>query len=149
VKSVHPSDQALRSFGLGKLDDSSAAVQEHLTRCPECRSRVAEVTSDTFLDRLRSAQGETTSPPPIGSSLAGLSRLAEEPGAVEPPLSTALPPGLAGHPDYEVIRELGQGGMGVVYLAQHKLMKRKEVLKVVGSNLINRRGVMDRFLTEI
>ena len=39
--------------------------------------------------------------------------------------------------------------MGVVYLAQNKLMGRKEVLKVVGSQVINRRGVLDRFLGEI
>ncbi len=39
--------------------------------------------------------------------------------------------------------------MGVVYLAQNKLMGRTEVLKVVSSHLINRRGVLDRFLAEI
>ena len=39
--------------------------------------------------------------------------------------------------------------MGVVYLAQNKLMGRQEVLKVVSSHLINRPGVMDRFLAEI
>ena len=39
--------------------------------------------------------------------------------------------------------------MGVVYLAQNKLMGATEVLKVVGSHLINRRGVLDRFLGEI
>ena len=39
--------------------------------------------------------------------------------------------------------------MGVVYLAENTLMGRKEVLKVVSSHLINRRGVLDRFLGEI
>ena len=39
--------------------------------------------------------------------------------------------------------------MGVVYLAQNKLMGRQEVLKVVSSHLVNRPGVMDRFLGEI
>jgi len=147
---LHPTDQTLRSFGLGMLDDASGElVQKHLEGCPDCRRHVAEVTSDTFLDRLRNAQDEPTSPPPFGSSLAGLSRLTTEAGSAERPPDSALPPGLARHPDYEVIRELGQGGMGVVYLAQNKLMKRKEVLKVVGSHLINRPGVMDRFLTEI
>ncbi len=39
--------------------------------------------------------------------------------------------------------------MGVVYLAENTLMGRKEVLKVVGSHLISRPGVLDRFLREI
>src|SRR5262249_50438307 len=47
------------------------------------------------------------------------------------------------------LRELGRGGMGVVYLAQNTLMGRKEVLKVVGSHLVARQGVLDRFLREI
>ena len=66
-----------------------------------------------------------------------------------PPPASTLPPGLADHPDYEILRELGRGGMGVVYLAQNKLMGRMEVLKVVGGQLVNRRGVLDRFLGEI
>ena len=39
--------------------------------------------------------------------------------------------------------------MGVVYLAQNKLMGRPEVLKVVSGHLVNRPGVLDRFLAEI
>ena len=60
-----------------------------------------------------------------------------------------MPPGLAEHPDYQVLRELGRGGMGVVYLAENRMMGRKEVLKVVSSHLLNRKGVLERFLREI
>ena len=63
--------------------------------------------------------------------------------------SSTLPPELVDHPDYEIVRELGRGGMGVVYLAQNRLMGRPEVLKVVGRHLIERPGVADRFLREI
>ena len=39
--------------------------------------------------------------------------------------------------------------MGVVYLAHNKLMGRDEVLKVMGRQIMERPGVLDRFLREI
>ncbi len=70
-------------------------------------------------------------------------------GSKPPPAAETLPPGLADHPDYEVKQELGRGGMGVVYLAHNKLMGRDEVLKVMGRQIMERPGVLDRFLREI
>ncbi len=53
----HPTDQILSSYGLGKLnDDAAEAVNQHLERCPECRKRVAEMSADSFLGRIRDAQ---------------------------------------------------------------------------------------------
>src|ERR1700757_1974087 len=75
--------------------------------------------------------------------------LAPVPSAQAPSPAGTMPPGLADHLDYQVLRELGQGGMGVVFLAQNTLMGRMEVLKVVGGQLLNRSGVLDRFLGEI
>ena len=57
--------------------------------------------------------------------------------------------GLADNADYEVKRELGRGGMGVVYLAHNTLMGRDEVLKVMGRNIMERPGVLERFQREI
>ena len=149
-QALHPTDQTLYSYGLGKLDDKKAeSVNKHLESCPTCRRRVAELSSDSFLGRLRDAQARPDSHGPIMSSTAGLSMLDGGAGPPQPPPAGTLPPGLADHADYEVIRELGRGGMGVVYLAQNKLMGRPEVLKVVSSHLIERRGVLDRFSREI
>ncbi len=147
---LHPTEHTLSSFALGKLDDaSSGAVQEHLEQCPDCRKRVAEMSADSFLERVRDAQARPDSPVPLISSTAGLSILTGGSASSAPPPTSSLPPGLADHPDYKILRELGQGGMGVVYLAENKLMGRKEVLKVVSGHLMNRRGVLDRFLGEI
>ncbi len=55
--STHPTSESLRAYSLGRLDDTSAeAVGRHLEQCPECLSLVAEMTSDTFLDKLRGVQ---------------------------------------------------------------------------------------------
>jgi anti-sigma factor RsiW len=54
--SIHPSEQTLSSYGLGKLDDdSSEAVNKHLEQCAECRKKVAEMSADSFLERVRHA----------------------------------------------------------------------------------------------
>src|ERR1051326_5230860 len=58
-------------------------------------------------------------------------------------------PELRDHPQYQVVRELGRGGMGVVYLARNKIMDRFEVLKVVKAEILAKADVADRFLREI
>jgi formylglycine-generating enzyme required for sulfatase activity/serine/threonine protein kinase len=152
TEAVHPTDRTLQSYGLGKLDDASSdSVNKHLKSCSDCQRRVAEMSSDSFLGRLRDAgvQPGSAISPPVVSSLAGLSMLDDGGRPGSPPPAESLPPGLADHPDYEVIRELGQGGMGTVYLAQNRMMGRLEVLKVVSAHMVKRQGVLDRFQVEI
>jgi serine/threonine protein kinase len=142
----HPTDQTLTAYGLGQLDDGSAsAVDRHLERCAACRKRVAEMSADRSRGRGWTARGRLDSP----ARDAGLSMREAGPRAVAPPSALALPPGLADHPDYQVLRELGRGGMAVVYLAENTLLGRKEVLKVVGGHIVSQAGVLDRFLREI
>jgi len=148
---VHPTDQTLQAYGLGKFDDVSAGpVSKHLESCPSCQRRVAELSSDDFLGRLRNAQGAPEMSATSGRSQLGGSSTDGGPAvAIAPPPADTLPPGLADHLDYEVIGELGRGGMGVVYLVRNKLMGRLEVLKVVSGHLVERPGVRDRFLREV
>ena len=75
-------------------------------------------------------------------------------GRREPPGGSASSPScapseLANHPDYEIIKELGRGGMGVVYLARNRMMDRLEVLKVVSKSLLDKPGALERFQQEI
>ncbi len=149
-QALHPTDETLHAYGLGNLEGSSAdSVEAHLEGCPACRHRVAELSSDSFLGRLRNAQARPETPAPAVSSMTDRSSPAGQRRSPVPSATGTLPPGLVDHPDYEILRELGRGGMGVVYLAENKLMGRKEVLKVVSGQLISRPGVLDRFLREI
>jgi serine/threonine protein kinase len=145
--SSHPSDQTLRAYGVGKLyGPLGDSVHAHLDACAGCRQRVAELSADTFLERLRDAEVRPDSPAPGGPSLTELPDVGDATSAAWP---GSIPQDLANQKDYEILRELGRGGMGVVYLAQNKLMGRTEVLKIISRELMDRRGVLDRFLREI
>jgi serine/threonine protein kinase len=146
----HPTDQTLHAHGQGQLDGASAeSVKSHLADCPDCRRRVAELSAESRPGRRLDATPEPESVGSASSSPDGLSLLRAAAPAPTPVQASSLPPGLANHPDYQVLRELGRGGMGVVYLAQNTLMGRLEVLKVVGGHVIHRPIVLERFLREI
>ncbi|MFL5241602.1 MAG: protein kinase domain-containing protein [Gemmataceae bacterium] len=148
---THPTVDKLRGFALGQLDDVNAvAVMSHLDSCTQCQKEVAAVTGDYFLDRLREARNRSGTPLP-GKSLSELTRslYATVPPSASPSSISGLPPELLDHPQYEVVSELGRGGMGVVYLARHRLSGRLEVLKVMNKELLARSGSKERFLREI
>jgi tRNA A-37 threonylcarbamoyl transferase component Bud32 len=148
---VHPSVQILQAFGVGKLDDSAAdEVMSHLETCADCRAAVSAQSGDSFLDRLPAARSPGATPTPPRSA-SGLPRDFGPIAPAQACVSTTagLPAELVDHPQYEVVRKLGMGGMGVVYLARNKLMDRPEVLKVVNQDLLDQPGSAERFLQEI
>ncbi len=49
---------------------------------------------------------------------------------------------------YRVIRRLGEGGMGAVYLAEHVVIQKKMALKVLAPELARRPDLVARFLQE-
>jgi serine/threonine protein kinase/formylglycine-generating enzyme required for sulfatase activity len=143
---THPSADTLRAFGLGKLDDAkSQSVLRHLESCPDCCKVVSALSGDSFLERLKGAHSHG-GPSPCTKSLPGG---AKSSSAGSTPAIPNLPPELANHQQYQVLRELGRGGMGVVYLAKNVLMDRLEVLKVVSKELLDKPGASERFLREI
>ena len=60
-----------------------------------------------------------------------------------------LKPGMVIHQSYRIIRKLGQGGMGAVYLAQHTLMNEPQALKFLSSELSQDQAFTGRFLREV
>ncbi|MFM9961099.1 MAG: serine/threonine-protein kinase [Planctomycetaceae bacterium] len=51
--------------------------------------------------------------------------------------------------NYVVLDKLGEGGMGVVYKAEHRRMKRIVALKVISEEALKARGVIQRFEREV
>src|SRR5262249_51856330 len=138
-----------------RLDDESARrVSEHLDTCRECIQKAAALCPDSALaatihDRLERVRSSER-PSPATTVADQQQPLREDKGqSTIVGLANDVLSELVNHPDYEIRRELGRGGMGVVYLAYNRLMGRNEVLKVMGRHIIERPGVMERFLREI
>jgi serine/threonine protein kinase/WD40 repeat protein len=148
---THPSAAALEALARGRLSAASfEVVLGHLDSCAACRKEVAALSDDGFLDRLRAAQSHSGTPAPH-KSVSGLSRSLNASGPTQShlPGPISVPPELTGHSQYQIVRELGRGGMGVVYLVRNRLMDRPEVLKVMNRALLDRPGAAERFLREI
>lgn len=144
VSSIHPDPELVRAYGVGKLSDAErAAIEEHLFNCAECGRLLESAPADPFV-RLVSESAPTT---PVGTPLTRIEDPNSPPSASpsRPPVSAVL----NGHPRYRILSQLGAGGMGVVYLAEHRLMKRRVALKVVLDASLNDPEAAARFHREV
>jgi serine/threonine protein kinase/Leucine-rich repeat (LRR) protein len=142
---IHPSAQELTAFGLGRLPDAqAAALASHLETCAECRKAVENLPPDSFLGKVRSAKPASAFvPPPPSSAASALDKVA----VPLPPEN--LPPELAALTKYRFIRELGRGGMGVVYQAEQTLMGRSVAVKVINPTVLAHPHALPRFHAEV
>ena len=133
----HPDDPSLRQFAAGMLcDDDLDRIAQHLADCQACRAAVdGLLVGDGFLVRLRSA---TTLGDDVPAGQAERRRVARalhrefrRSARAEPDPAGEGPslPGQVGL--YVVLSEVGRGGMGVVYQARHRELRRLVALKMI------------------
>ena len=165
-----PSRDELFDYAVGRLsDEASEGVAEHLESCPSCQAGLAtfDDADDTLVARLRlpaeedpyQAESQCRVALARARSVGGRGSLpaleSEVPGG-KGSLAAPEPEPAASHSqllgtlgEYQLLEELGHGGMGTVYRAVHTKLDRVVALKVLPKGRADDQQAIARFEREM
>jgi WD40 repeat protein/serine/threonine protein kinase len=140
---THPTADQLRAFSLGRgSDDEQELIATHLDGCHECREVLDRLDSENlFLSHLQTAAAPGTEVQENEGQRRqaahdayykrhrpGLGERDTWQGSVPAALDPACPCRVG---KYDILAEVGRGGVGVVYKARHRGLQRLAALKMM------------------
>lgn len=142
-----PDDALLKRFADGRLDsDAEMKVAVAIENSPDLQARIAAISSDGFLDRVKEIAKTSRMSKPKASDR---SKAKPKTNSLPQNAVDGVPRELAESREYQVLKELGRGGMGVVYAAKYLPMDRMEVLKVLNDQMVKNEAAKLRFVSEM
>ena len=146
-----PSKDDLHSLSIGVLsgDDSDILIQ-HVNECVDCQSELETMNDeDSLIAGLRAklSPDQVDSEPQRDLAMArALGALAEAHQSPTTDPDSSFPERIG---EYEIVRRLGSGGMGNVFLARHTKLRREVALKVVADHRLSDAMARKRFEQEM
>ena len=139
-----PTDDQLLAFIPGELaPETEASVSAHLESCPTCQSRLT-----TLRHRSRTEKAvEPTSPPAAALPSPALPAKDTDAPTMPMPQQRARMPSRIGQ--YQLLKQIGRGGMGLVYLARHVRLGRTVALKLLPGLHLSDESAVVRLQREI
>ena len=147
-----PSDRQLKALSLGRLAfDESEELLAHVGACSTCQSELETVNDaeDSLIAALRNPgeldrfQAESDCQIAMTKALGAMS-LAQSQRPMEQSIGLTEQIG-----EYRILRPLGRGGMGSVYLAKHTRLGREVALKVLAHHRLGDARAAERFEAEM
>lgn len=141
----HPHPDLLAAYANGLADAADIPLLEaHVSECKSCCRTIAGLPADSLA--ILASDAVDTLGPVIDTDSEGRPSASPSSTCAE---GVVPPPELLRHERYQIVRLIGMGGMGAVYLAEHRLMKRQVAIKIVHTHLLQNSTAVSRFQQEV